>query len=1093
MADQTPSTLRALLTMDRRFSNGAISPSGTNGASYSQAGGMAGRPVPAQSTGLAELQASGTQADGASYQVTAVRGGNPGPVVGSLLNLGAAAFAWRDSGDTSISSYRGWDPPSTISAFEFVDRSTTASAWKDPHVISRADGSMYCIVQEASRYIAVWSRPLAGSWSKVRIYDPGSGVYTGAVHAAPCLVSLPSGRLVALFWLYDASGSGIASSMSDDDGATWSTPQLVETVLGAAGAVVTRIRAAYLSGQILMIVSTTAGGLDVLGQFASVDGGASFSVVGTLGDWAGGMGEVVTQGGAYVVISIDPALTTTGSTVVANARRFASAYTLGSSITPTYLQSDASTRRWGTVAAGALTAADLSVCSDDNGTLWAIGSDYNAAGGALREYYTVRSEDGGVSWTQTGTQSGAWWRGLDASTHPQDVSACAQGGRLVVLSNAAQNPGTADDSLCATYLGGSTTIGQPQAILAVSLTDYSCGQSVTWLPFDLPENTGATWTRTSAGAATVTMTGLGMRVQHTGLLDSESWAAAPATTNAQGLLPMAEVRVTVGTAKLSASISGGANGYTAEVTITPTAITLRDAVAGSNVASISTTAATTGVQVKFGLGTKDAAADTGKVYAYYRPTSTNADRKWILIGKTGVIAGTMLQRGAVLADAVSFSTAAGNASTDIYFRQVAYAAGADTGVNLYGGQFDGFPTGTLGQTFGAAPSPLAETGVRLAMTDGPARAGESWTVATTYRYPVSRIDPLNSPSPDARWRSTTDAVEQLIVWSMTEATPPEGQFWGLYLDGANFQTATLEGWDGAAWNVLGTLSLAIGTGLKFSRAGEVVSCDATGGNACADFIERDALRGAIWKPGGGGTPRYIRTNSGGRWTPGALVKTTRPTVILDTFAVGDVASGSGAAIVSQRGCLLVRTVASYSRYALRIPAQATPDGFFTLGAAVIGPVAWLGSYDYARQFGIVTNVDTVEAGNGSRRKRKLGKPRRYAQLSWTDGIDTSNTHDSVPDYVDSYTGGQHLGGPAQVATDITGLVLVNDISPVVYLPKVDVPATASTTVITARDLMLYATIETDTLQTDVVVGEEHTGDGRGELVRVGTVRLEEQL
>ncbi|NBV20147.1 hypothetical protein, partial [Janthinobacterium sp.] len=182
MADQTPSTLRALLTMDRRFSNGAISPSGTNGASYSQAGGMAGRPVPAQSTGLAELQASGTQADGASYQLTAVRGGNPGPVVGSLLNLGAAAFAWRDSGDTSVASYRGWDPPSTISAFEFVDRSTTASAWKDPHAISRADGSMYCIVQEASRYIAVWSRPLAGSWSKVRVYDPGSGVYTGAVH-----------------------------------------------------------------------------------------------------------------------------------------------------------------------------------------------------------------------------------------------------------------------------------------------------------------------------------------------------------------------------------------------------------------------------------------------------------------------------------------------------------------------------------------------------------------------------------------------------------------------------------------------------------------------------------------------------------------------------------------------------------------------------------------------------------------------------------------------------------------------------------------------------------------------------------------------
>lgn len=1093
MADVTPSTLRALLTMDRRFSNGAISASGTNGASYSQAGGMAGRPVPAQSTGLAELQASGTQADGSSLQITAVRGGNPGPVVGSLLNLGAAAYAWRDSSDTAINSYRGWDPPSTISAFEFIDRSTVASAWKDPHIISRTDGSMYCIVQEASRYIAVWSRPRAGSWSKVRVYDPGSGVYTGAVHAAPCLVSLPSGRLVALFWLYDASGSGIGSSMSDDDGATWSTPQLVETVLGSAGAVVTRIRAAYLSGQILMVISTTSGGLDVLGQFASVDGGASFGIVGTLGDWAGGMGEVTTQGGAFVVVSIDPAKHTTGSAVVANARRFASAYTLGSSITPTYLQADASTRTWGTVAAGALTAADLSVTCDDNGTLWAVGSNYNAGGGALREYYTTRSEDGGTTWADTGTQSGAWWRGLDASTHPQDVTVCAQGGRLVVACNAAQNPGTADDSLCAVYLGGSTNIGQPQKILALSLVDYSCGQSVTWLPFDLPENTGATWTRTTAGAPTVTFTGLGMRVQHTGLLDSESWAAAPTTSNAQGLLPMCEVKVVAGTAKLSASISGGANGYTAEVQVTPTAITLRDVVAGTNVGSVSTTDGAAGVQIKFGLGTADAAANTGKVYAYYRLTSTNGDRKWTLIGKTGPITGYLTRSAAVLADAVSFSTAAGNASTDIYFRQSAYAAGNDTGVNLYGGQFDTFPTGTLGQTFGASPSPLAETGIRLAMTDGPARAGDSWTVATQYRYPVSRIDPLSSPSPDARWRSTTDASEQLIVWTMTEATPPEGNFWGLYLDGANFQSCTFEGWDGAAWNVLGTLSLAIGSGLKYTRKGEVVSCDVTGGSACADFIARDALRGAIWKGGVGTSPRYIRTNSGGRWTPGALVKTTRPTIILDTFAVADASAGSAGAIVSQRGCLLIRTLTAYSRYALRIPAQATPDGYFTLGAAVIGPVAWLGSYDYARQTGVITNIDTVEAGNGSRRKRKLGKPRRYAQISWTDGIETSNVHDSVPDYVDSYSNGQHLGGPAQVATDITGIVMANDISPVVYLPQVDVPATAATTVITAADLMLYATIETDTLQTDVVVGEEHTGGGRGELVRVGTVRLEEQL
>jgi hypothetical protein len=53
MASVTPATMRGLLTMDRRYNASAISASGVNGASYTQAGGMAGRPVAAQSTGLA--------------------------------------------------------------------------------------------------------------------------------------------------------------------------------------------------------------------------------------------------------------------------------------------------------------------------------------------------------------------------------------------------------------------------------------------------------------------------------------------------------------------------------------------------------------------------------------------------------------------------------------------------------------------------------------------------------------------------------------------------------------------------------------------------------------------------------------------------------------------------------------------------------------------------------------------------------------------------------------------------------------------------------------------------------------------------------
>jgi hypothetical protein len=895
--------------------------------------------------------------------------------------------------------------------------------------------------------------------------------------------------------MYDASGSGIAASMSDDDGATWSTPQLTETTLGTAGYVVTRIRAAYLSGQVCMLVTTVVGAIDAVIQFASVDGGASFVLVNTPGDWQGGYAEIVAHAGAFVACSINPAAATGSSNCVPRSRRFASAFTNGGTATGTFLQADTETRTWGTIAAGLLTAADLSMCVDQNDTLWVIGSNYDTGHGALREYYTTRSEDGGLTWALVGKAGArAWWRGLDTATHPQDVTVCPQGGRLVVLSNQSANPGTADDSLCATYLGGPTAIGQPQMIRAVSLQDYSCGQSVTWLPWDLPQNTGATWTPSGGGAPTLTFTALGLRVQHAGITDAQRWTATPTTTNTQGIVAMLEVRVVAGTARLGATISGGANGYACEIEVTPTTIVLRDVVAGSAFATVTTNLGATGVQVKFGFGDDTGTINTGKVYAYFRATSTNADRNWSLLGRTSTFYGFFQRSGAIVADSVYFETASGTATGDYYFRQVAYAQGADCGINLYTGQFSEFPTGTLGQTFGAAPSPLAETGVKLAMTDGPAKAGESWNIATQYRYPVSRIDPMSSPSPDAKWRSTSDASEALIVWSLTEATRPEGQLWGVYVDGANWSTATVEGWDGAAWVSLGTLSLVLGSSLRYTRAGEIVSVNpgAASGDV-ADYIQRDALRGCVWRGGGGATPRYIRTNTGGRWLGSVTTATTRPVVVLDTFSVADTAAGAAASLTSPRGCLILRATTAYSRLALRIPAQSTPDGFFTLGAAVIGPITWLGNYDFARQVGIETNIETTEAGNGTRRKRKQGKPRRYAQIAWTDGIDTSNTHDTAPDYIEPYTGGTPMGGPAAIATDVLGLVMANDVSPVVYLPKLVVPGSAAVSMIKAYDLMLYGTIETDTIQLDTVVGDEHLGSGTGELVRVGTMRIDEQL
>jgi hypothetical protein len=242
-----------------------------------------------------------------------------------------------------------------------------------------------------------------------------------------------------------------------------------------------------------------------------------------------------------------------------------------------------------------------------------------------------------------------------------------------------------------------------------------------------------------------------------------------------------------------------------------------------------------------------------------------------------------------------------------------------------------------------------------------------------------------------------------------------------------------------------------------------------------------------------GQYRRIKTNTGGRWT-GAAVTTTRPVVTLESYTPGDATSGSASQIWTPRACVVFRgATTGYSRYSLNIAASPTADGYYTVGAIVIGPLVVLGDPDTERQYSRATNVLTTTARNGTRTQRRMGRAARAVQVSWTDGIDGSNVHDAVPDYVLDYTGGTPISTPAAISGDIHGVIAENDITPVVYLPAIAVPGSATTSLVVSADLMLYGDVITDTIQTDVVAGDEHLGAGKGEYVRVGTVRIEEVL
>jgi len=1086
MADLTPSTIRALLTLDTRFGSAKLAASGASGADYTQAERMIGAVTPGSTT-TPQIVLSGTPTGDPSFALTCNRGGNPGASVDLLSDTAPGTtvgpgIVWRRDGDAL---YRGWDPPTAISEFEFIDRSTTADEWLHPHVIARPDGSAFMVVQHSERYVATYTRTIGGTWTAAGVvYDAGSAYYASPIRACPCLVNLQGNRILCL-WLGNLDG--FQSSISTDNGATWSTPVVCDFEIQTWALVYypQRVRAAYSNGQILLLAHLASGTVDTVIQLASVDEGASFRLVSTVVDRDAGYAEVVAApgGSGFVVATLETARDTGALTVTPYARRIGSALDFVLTTAPVLCMSSAGTERWGSRSGGSgtvLTAGELALTVDHAGTLWLFGLNF----ASTRQGLVSRSDDGGATWA---LQARLWYDCADATRGPRQMAACWQGGRVMLAHTL--NASAATASLAVSYLGGDTTVCRPQLYGALAVPAYVGDYTVAWLPYALPEATGATWTYTSVGGSTISLTGNGMRVQHAGVLDSNTWTATPTTSNANGLHLLADLRSTVGNVYVQARVgAAGPSSYEVRVMVTPTSIVFRDVTAGTDLATVSTTAGATGVQIILGIGDTVGGALSGDCQAWYRPWGSKADREFILIHQA-----TTLTQGASTTDRIQFGTVAGNAATDAHVRLAQYAEGSDCGVNMYVATYTA-TSRLLGVPVSPYPTPLAETGVSLSALVGPLAAGQTWTAPVEHGYSVTRTDPTVSPSPRATWRSTADTVSQRIVWTFTEATTMQSPLAAIYLDGCNFPTATLDGWNGAAWVTLATIDLRLGAtaGIKFTRQGEIVYCGTVGGSPITDYLDRSELTGCTIKLAAG-QYRKIATNSGGRWT-GAAVTTTRPVVTLESYTAGDATSGSASEIWTPRACVVFRgATTGYTRYSLHIPSSPTADGYYTVGAIVIGPLVVLGDPDTERQYSRATNVQTTTARNGTRTQRRMGRAARAIQISWTDGIDGSNVHDAVPDYVLDYTGGTPISTPAALAGDILAVVSESDVTPVVYLPAVAVPGSATTSLVVSADLMLYGDIITDTIQTDVVTGDEHQVSGKGEYVRVGTVRLEEVI
>lgn len=1055
-------------------------------SSLTQAGPIPGIPEPQGDT-AAVLESSGTMAAGLSLRVRSVRGGTP--------ELGGASGAWRYEGDTG---WRGWNPPTIATGWECLDFTTTASQWLYPHAVRLAGEIVLVACQKAGTTLTVWRRTLAGAWSEVTVATHGTYTYGGH----PCLVVMPSGRVVLYAWWEDGAANNVRAYYSDDDGATWSLGSrgvLPADVTTGGGVTPRRLRAAHRAGQVLLVAGLTDTGTTydhILRQYASSDGGNTFALVetwtGTTTDTHAAFHDVVATADRFVV----GYLRYTGATVSPMVRRVSNAYTALSSAEAVGAYGTTAFA-WGTNTAGVpdytATGGDYAMALDEDGAIYALGRDHGGAG-TYRECVTIRSTDGGATWTAMGTSSAAsgnatWWNHRDTTTYPMGFCAVAQSGRLLVPHVTTADGTTTDPSLSVVYLGGYSTVTMPGSQLS-AYADKRASWERTWWAMTTPDAAGSIWsTASSSGASTVSLTQTGLRVEG-GVGDAQVYENSPTSTFAQGLAADLDVKVDGGTAFLALRLgAAGPTTYSVRVAVSGTAIVLRDLEAGADIATVTTTAGASGVQIRLAVG-------DDKCAAWYRAAGSvqGSDHNWIAIGSST----NLTDAGSGTTNRIQWGTLSGS-GTDCRFRLAHFHMGAYTGTaseRLANGQSN--PADLLGREFGPGSVHL-DGGTRVRMLRGPAQRGDIWNIDTDYLYPVRNLWPEVAPSPDAGLR-TTGTAQTDIVWIVDPETEEASQLLGplraLVILGANWRTGQIDVQSGAGtWSTAVSLDLALQTSINYLRAGSVVTVDTGASTTSAGYFADHELAGGTFKASGG-SPAYrrIQTNRGGALTNST---TQRARLVLEAADAADPSSGSAGELWSPCCVAIWPSTTDVKRIRLRIASQTTADGDLRIGQLLFGTFVPFGHrYSRGRVITTTPNTEVTTTRGGQRRSAVLGKARRTVDVAWTEGVDVSQTRASTPtpDYVLPYTGAtEPMAAPSETPEMLAGLVarLNGAASLVAYVGRHTLPGSATATQYLRPSRVVYGRI-TSPVRTEHVAGrEEFTSPG--EVLTVSTFGIEEEV
>ena len=978
------------------------------------------------------IVASGTPTDGDPLLLRGMKAGSPG--------VNRAGFAWRE---TTATKWYGWDMPSVITAFEFVEDATSDSVgFPHPQPIPLANGKIVIVAGDdtnGNRGVSKRVRETDGTYGASVTLFTESRNFPGDDRLHPRGVLLESGRMLVYHMIQSPFIGSPPASVNDeiqirmmysDAPDTDSTYREGETgVLRESfdldGGSFDRLRVAYSpdTGQFLLTIEhTTSGGSSRIFQYASRSG-VYFEQVGVAISCNPSVGHDVEYVDGFFVLLFSPSGGAPDPTFGLGVRRTASAFTALSSspeIIPPF--------------AVARTGSGLSLVASDDKQLYIYGRTGIFGFGV--------SDDAGRSWL---SNPGDGIRFAGSGVLFSNHSAAFYRGYVYLIGNQTA-PAANILALTATRMGGYSDLTLPPEAVARNIGRQMWWEEG-WVGHDSPAS-GVPFTDGSIGVPLLARATDGSWLITTGVGDTAKYFdTAASSVDAVEFLSWCRVKRNTGQ-------------FTLEITND------NQAPAGNS------------VQFEFdsdlrlvdkaGAVVLATAVAPGAGLDLFFATSNDSVTAWYSVFNNGDHKRTWVK----LISSALGPTPGG------FGRRLELRVEPSSSVNLYGVQWSRvgavgssqilvgksmaddvtLPDDLMAKSLPAAGVSYVNDDVSIRGIDGPLLRGTEFAMELTHPHPIENIFPFETASPRVFWLSSDDSADQEIairISTNNEEAHAGSDTIGIYIGNSNVQHIRVEGRDaGGAFNLLTDIERGE-TGLAYIRDGNTVYPDKSN-TSIGQYYHRDELAGSYFIcDAGSGDTRTIVGNTEGNFTSGAVVAEKRCIIYLELDEVdGTEATAGTTGVIVHRDTmttLALRGNNTFRMYKITCNDTATgavdspPGGKLRIGTMPIGPMIIFGKRqdaDYTTTR--AAQVETEELSDGTMRTRILAPSRRTVVVNFNDGVDVTQVRGAKDsNYVQgsSGSGAEPIANTRDLPLMLEGLIdqLDGPSTLVVYVPNM--PAT----------------------------------------------------